>query len=124
MFGGDVPLHILDHYDGIIDHQSRGQGDAEQRERIDGEVKYFDERKCSDERNRDSDRRDDGGSPVQQEEKNDEDDNADGFGQRHQHFSNRVAHNRCRIKSNGVLEAWRKALGQFLEHGLSLPVYL
>ena len=34
----NVALHVFDHHDGVVDHQARGQRDAEERERVDGEA--------------------------------------------------------------------------------------
>ena len=38
---GNMPLHVFDDHDCIVDHQSRGQRDSEQRERVDGETEDF-----------------------------------------------------------------------------------
>ena len=70
----------------------------------------LDERECSDQRDRNRDRRNDGRAPVQQEEEDHEDDDDDRFSQRHQHFANRVAHDRRRIESDRIFKARRKAL--------------
>ena len=70
----DVPLDIFDHHDRVVDHQSGRQGDAEKRERIDREPKHLDEGKSADQRNRNGDRRNNRGAPVQQEQEDHHDD--------------------------------------------------
>ena len=43
----DVPLGVFDDYDGVIDYEPSRQSDAEQRQRIDREAEYIDERESS-----------------------------------------------------------------------------
>ncbi len=111
MFHRDVALHILDDHDGIVHNQSCGERDAEKRERVDREIEEADEGKCADERDRDGDRRNDGGAPVEQEEEDDCDDDDNGFGQGDQDLADRVSNYSCRIECHGVFEAWGEALG-------------
>ena len=64
----NMSLHVLDDHDGIVDHQARGQRNAEQRERVDGESEQLDERECPDQRDRDGDRGNNGGAPIEQKQ--------------------------------------------------------
>jgi len=42
-----MSLHVFDDDDRVVDNESRSEGDAEQRERIDGKAKKLDECKCA-----------------------------------------------------------------------------
>jgi hypothetical protein len=90
----NVTLNILDDYDGVVNHQAGGKGDAEERERVDGEAEYLDEREGADERDWDGDRGNDGCAPVEQEEEDHHDDDHDGFAEGDQNLMNRVADDR------------------------------
>ena len=47
VFRGNMPLHVFDDHDGVIDHEAGGQRNAEQGERVDGEAEDLDEtRRC------------------------------------------------------------------------------
>ena len=120
----DVPLHIFDDHDGIVDHQAGGQRDAEQRKRVDGEAEDLDERERADERNRDRDGGDDGGAPIEQEQEDDHDDDGDGLGQRDQHFADGVADHGRGVEGDGVFQARREALVQLFQHRLRLGVHV
>jgi hypothetical protein len=97
-------------HDGVIHHQSGGQRDAEQRERIDGEAEDLDEGKGADQRYRNGDGGNDGGAPIEQEQEDDPDDDKDGLDQGHQHFADRIADHRGGVEGNGVFQPRRKAL--------------
>ena len=120
---GDVALHVLDDHDGVVDHQSGGQRDAEQGERVDGEAEELDESEGANERDRYGDRGDDGGSPIQQEQENDGNDDQDRHAQGPQHFADGVADHRGRIEGDGVLQARRKVFRQLGELGLGQSVH-
>ena len=59
-----------------------GQSDAEERERIDREIEDLDKGESADQRDRNRDRRNNSGAPIQQEHENHEDNDDDGFFQR------------------------------------------
>ena len=124
VFHVNVALHILDDHNRVVDHQARGQRDAEERERIDGEIEDPDKRKGADERNRNGDGGNDGGAPIEQEQKDDRDDDNDGCGQRDEHFANRFAHSRRGVEGDCVFKAGRKALRELLQRGLGLAVHV
>ncbi len=72
----DMALHILDHDNGVVDHQAGRQRDAEHGQRIDRKSEDLDEGEGTDQRDRDRNGGDDGRAPVEQKEKdNDNDDN-------------------------------------------------
>src|SRR5881227_3096384 len=56
-------------------------------------------------RHRDCDRRDNRGSPVEQEQKNHNDDDENGFFQGSNNFLDRIAYDRRRIEGNHVLDS-------------------
>src|ERR1700678_1967572 len=104
----DMALHVLDHHDGVIDHQAGGQRDAEHGQRVDRKVENLDERKRSDQRDRDGDGGDDSRTPVEQKEKDDDNDDDDGFAQGAYDFANGVANNRGGIERHLVFHArWK-----------------
>ena len=120
----DVSLHVFDDHDGVIDHESRGQRDAEQRQRVDGETEDLDEGERTDQRNRDGDRRNDGGAPVQQEEEDHDDDDEDRFFQGGDHFSHRVANHGRGVEGDDVLDAGRERLRQLGQRRFRLFVHV
>ncbi len=44
----DVVLHGFHHDDGVVDHQSNGQHQSEERERVDGEAENREDDECAD----------------------------------------------------------------------------
>ena len=71
---GDVALDVLDHDDGVVDHDADGQHQAEQRQGVEREAERRHDGEGADQRHRDRDQRDDGGAPVLQEDEHDDDD--------------------------------------------------
>ena len=63
----NVALDVFDHHDGVIHHQSGGQRDAEQRQRIDRKPQQLDEGESSDQRNRNGHRGNNRAAPVLRE---------------------------------------------------------
>ncbi len=84
-----MPLDVLDHHDRIVNDDTGGEDDAEERQRVDGIVHQLDEGKGADERDRNRDCRDDRAAPGLQEQKDDEDDQRDRFEQRLDDFPDR-----------------------------------
>ncbi len=119
-----MALHVFDDDDRVVNHQACGQSDAEERECIDGEAEQLDKGECADERDRDGDRRNDGGAPVKQEKEDDHDNDDDGLAEREQHLADGIANGGGGVERHGVLESRRKALGELLQHGLGLCVYV
>ena len=76
----EVLGHRLDHHNGVVDHQARGQHEAQQGELVDREAEGLDEGKGAHQRDWDRQAGHDGGPPVLQEQEQD-----------HQHQHNRQA---------------------------------
>ncbi len=72
----EVALDVLDHHDGVVDHDADGQHQAEQGQGVEGEASRQHHREGADQRDRDGQDRDDRRAPALQE-----DDDHDG----HQH---------------------------------------
>ena len=116
-----MPLDVLDHDDGIVNHQTGGKNDSEQCQRINRKSEQFDESKRANQRNRNRDRRNERGPPVLQEEEHHQHHKQDCLDQRSQHLANGIADERRGVESNVIFEPWRKALRQprqFDPHGL------
>ena len=99
-----------------------GQRDAEQRERVDGEVEDTDEREGADQRDGDGDGGNDGGSPIEQEQEDNSNDDDNRDAKRIEHFADRVARPQCGVERNSVLKAGREVLGKLRERGLGTAI--
>ncbi len=64
----DVPLHRLHHHDGVVDDQSDGQHQAEERERVDRKAENGEHDERSDQRNRHREQRNQRRAPALQEQ--------------------------------------------------------
>ncbi len=71
---GDVPFNILDHHNGVIDHDANGEDQTKQREQVQRVAKRQHDREGPDQRDRDGEQRDDCGAPALQKDDNDEHD--------------------------------------------------
>src|SRR6266478_9530886 len=119
-----MALDVFDNDDGVIDHQSGGERNSEQRQRVDGEAEQLDERECANERDRNRDRGDDGGAPVFKENKDDQNDEEDGRAEGRDYVADGFADCVGDIEGNLILHAGRKALGKALEFGEALAMYV
>src|SRR5262249_44615254 len=108
MLQRNVALHVLDDHDGVIYYESRRQGHAEKSERIDGEAEYLNEGKGANQRDRNGNRGNDRGTPVQKEEEDDGDNDENRLFQRRDHFLDRIADDRRGIESDYVFDSRRK----------------
>ncbi len=118
----EMALDVFDDYDGVVNDETCGQRNAEQRERVDGEVKDLDEREGSYERDGNRDRRDDGRAPIEQEEEDDDDNDDDGFGEGDDDFVDGVADNGRGIECNDVVQARGEGLGELQESCLGFLI--
>ena len=105
-----MPLHVFDNHDGVVDHQSGSERDAEQGERVDREAEDLDKSKGADKRDRDRDRRDDRCAPILQEQEDHDDHDDDGFAQRLHDFTNGVADHGGGVEGDYILQARREGL--------------
>src|SRR5215472_2214488 len=119
-----VALHVLDDHDGVVDHQARGQGNAEQSQGVDGESEELGEDEGPEQRNRDGDSGNDGAAPALQEQVNLYDHNGDSFGQRLQHFLDGFAHGPRGIEGDGVLQPGREVMGEAFHLGTRGAVHI
>ena len=117
-----MALDVFDDDDGVVDDQAGGQGDAEQRERVDGEAQQLNEGERSDERDRDGDGGNDGGTPVLEENEDDKDDEKDGGAQGRDHVADGFSDGVGGVEGDLIFHAGRKALGQAVEFGDALLV--
>src|SRR6478752_617429 len=69
-----MPLDVLHHHDGVVDHDAYRQHEAEQRQIVDRETERRHHGEGSDQRYRDGDDRYDRGPPALQEYQHDDDD--------------------------------------------------
>ena len=69
----DADIYVLCHDDSIIDHQPHGQYDSQHREHVDREAGDVHDEKCTDERYRYHDARNQRNPPVAQEQENNDD---------------------------------------------------
>ena len=76
-----VALDVLDHDDGVVDHDADRQHQAEQRQRVEGDARRRHDREGPDQRDRDGEDRDDRRAPGLQEQDHDNDDQDHGFEQ-------------------------------------------
>ena len=101
--GGDVALDVLDHDDGVVDHDADRQHQAEQRQVVQREAEQRHEEERADQRDRDGDDRDDGGAPGLQEQDDDQHDQEDRLADRLLHRLDRLLDELGRIVDDGVL---------------------
>src|SRR5229473_2879393 len=81
-------------------------------------MKSVDKSESANQRYRNGDRRNDGRTPIQQEEEDHNDDNDHRFFKRSDHFFHRIADHRGRVESDYVLDAGRKRLRKLDERRL------
>src|SRR5258705_5744609 len=112
---GDVALRVFNDDDGIIDHQSGGERNSEQREGVNRETENLDERERADQRNRNRDRRNHRRAPVEQEEEDDDDDDDYGFFRRRDDLLHRVAYDGSSVERNHILNARPERFGEIEE---------
>jgi hypothetical protein len=111
-FLAHMPLDVLDDHDGIVYDDARREHDAEQRQRIDGEIESVEKRKGADQRHGDGDRRDDCAAPLLEEQKHHQHHERDRFTQRLQHLDDRLAHDAHVVERDAPQQPRRKG---FLE---------
>jgi len=114
-----VPLHVLDHHDRIVDHEADRQHDREQREQVDREAGGEHQEDGADERDRNRDDRDEHGSERAEEQEDHDDDDQQRLGERAEHLVDRVLDVLGRVVGDGRFHAGRQLrldLGQRPAH--------
>ncbi|MCY1220274.1 hypothetical protein D9M72_322830 [compost metagenome] len=97
--GLELALDVLDHHDRVVDHQTDGKHHAEQAQHVEREAEEIHDDERRNQRNRNGDRRNDGGAQVLQEDEDDENDE----GKRLEQGKDHILHRR-RDKTRGVVE--------------------
>ena len=93
----DVPLHVLDHDDCVVDDDADRQNQSEQRQRVDRESCREHHCEGADDRDWDRDEWDDRCPPRLQEQNDHDHDHQRGQHQRVDHLTYRIADEQCRI---------------------------
>src|ERR1051326_750123 len=120
----DVALDVFDDDDSVVHHKTSGQRDSEQRERVNGKAQQFHEGKGPNQRNRNGDRRNDGGASFLQEDENHQHHENDGFEQSDQNVFNGFADNFGRVESHLHMHAGWKVLGELIYDRESIAIHL
>ena len=82
----------LDHDDGVVDHDPDGQHHGQHRHRVQRHAEGQHEGECADKRNRNGDDRNDGGTPVAEEQEDHDGDKREGLVKRLLHLVHTVEH--------------------------------
>mgnify|MGYP007026932923 CR=1 FL=1 len=118
---GDVSLDVFDHDDGVINDDADGEHETEERQIVQRESKGLHDGQRADERHRNGEQRDDGGTPALQEKNDHEDDEQHGLDERGEHGFDRGADELGGVIIDAVVDARREALLQLGEaciHGV------
>ena len=82
----DPALDVLQHHDGIVDHQANGKNHCQQGENVDGKPEKAQTNKRTNNRDRNGHCRNQGGPPGAQEQENNQDNQGNGDGERGDHL--------------------------------------
>ncbi len=94
----DVAVDVLDHHDGVVDHEAHGNGQRHQRQVVEAEIEQVHRRARTHERERHRDARDRRRPEVPQKHQDHEHDQADGQGQRELDVGHRGADRRRAVE--------------------------
>ena len=111
-----IPLDILHHHDGVVDHDADGEHEAEEREIVEGEAQGLQEGEGADQGDRDGDNRDDRSAPGLQEQQHDDDHKARRLVDRLEHLIHRFGDELRRIVDDPVFHPRGEGFRQ-LGHG-------
>ena len=106
--GGDIALDVLDHHDGIVDHDADREHQAEQRQVVERESECSHEEEGADQRDRDRHDGNDRGPPRLQEQDDDQHHQDSGLPDRLDDGIDRLLDELGRIVDDGVFDARRK----------------
>jgi hypothetical protein len=116
----DVPLHVLDHDNRIVDDDADGEHQTEERQRVQREAEHEHDRERADERDRHRHKRDDRCAPRLQEHHHDDHDEENRLEQGHDDRPDRLPDEDRRVVDDAVLEAGRERLLQPFHHRVDL----
>ena len=104
-----IPLDVLNHDNGVVDHHTNRQDQAEQREQIDRKAERQHARERRDQRDDDRNAADDGCPKALQEEVNHQNNQDDGFGQSLQHLLDREPDEIIGVERDHIIHALGEA---------------
>ncbi len=113
----DVALDVLDHDDGVVDHDADGQDQAEQGQGVQPEAQHHHDREGADQRHGHGDQRDDRGAPALQEQDHHEDHQDQGLEQGVDHRIDGFMHEDGGVVDDVVLDPLGEILLQALHGG-------
>ena len=100
----DVTLDRLHHHDGVVDHETDGEDETEQRERIHREAEHREQRERSDQRDRHRDQWNQGRAPALQEQEDHQRYQQGGLEQRDDDLANALGHGDGGVERRDVVE--------------------
>ena len=111
---GHDTLHVLHHHDSVVHHDTDRQDQSQQGKHIQREAEDQHETERSDQGDRDSDRRDQGRTPILQREEHHENDQEEGLEQGLIHLMHGLGDILRHIKREIILQALREVLADIL----------
>ena len=116
----DDALDVLQHHDGIVDHDADREHHAEQRQRIDRIAEQQQADEGAQKRHRHGENGDERRAPVLQEHEHHQHHQQDRLAQRLHHLADRHLDEACGVVGHGIVETFREALLQFLDRARDL----
>ena len=116
----DVAIDVLNHHDGVVDHEADGDRQRHQRQIVETEVEQVHRRARAEQRERHGDARDRRGPEVAQEQQNHQHDEADGEREREFHVRHRGTNGRGAVQDGFDLDGGRNPGGQLRKLRLDL----
>ena len=117
MFRGHNTFHVFKDNDGVVNHDADGQHQAEQGQSIDGVTESEHARERTHNGHGHGDARNQCGSPVLQEEEDDQEDQDHGFHEGMHHFVDGSADEVVRVNRDEQFHAFGKVLLQLVQFG-------
>ena len=116
----DVAVDVLDHHNGIVDHETDRDGKRHQRNVIETEIEQIHRRERAEQRERHRDARNECRPEIAQEQKDDQHDQADGEHERELDIVHRGADHHCAVENHVDLHGRRHVGGEPRQPGLDL----
>ena len=116
----DVAVDVLNHHDGVVDHEADGDRQRHQRQIVETEVEQVHRRARAEKGERHGDARDRRGPEVAQEQQNHQHDEADGEREREFHVRHRGTNGRGAVQDGFDLDGGRNPGGQLRKLRLDL----
>src|SRR6202007_2995691 len=110
----DISFHVFDHHDRVIDDDTDGQHQAEQRQRVNREAQAEHDGEGAHDGNGNRDQGNNRSSPGLQEEHDHDDDQEDGLKQRVNYSVDGIANEHGGVVDDAVVHAFWKILFQLL----------